>query len=483
MNASCSTSQSAAENDPALRAIDASCRPPLVFLFWGAAFWLVVAWAFSLIAGIKFHSPAFLSDSAWLTYGRVYPVSTNALLYGFAIPAGLGVGLWILARLGRAPVVQPWIIAFGAKLWHFGVFVGLVEILRGNSTGFEGLEIPKSGAILMFLGYMLIGIWSLLTLYVRTERPLRAPQWFIIAALFWFPWIFTTAHLLLTVFPVRGVTQSIIAWWFSGNLRLVWLGLVGLAAIFHLTPLLMKRALHSEYLALFTFWTIVLFASWNGIPQSAPVPAWMPALSTVTTILTLVTVLTFAVNIYRTCGKGCTGDRNPVEGKFLAFGSMAFAVAWLMSIVGALRELNPLLNFTWYTVAQADLNLFGFFSMTMIGAILYVAPRIAGFDWGCSNKVKATFWLAAIGIVLYAASLTAGGVIQGIRLNNPQIAFADVSKASLMPLRMSSLGQLLILTASVLLLWNLTGLVLRIAKAQLKPVETGSTVVAAEVKS
>ncbi len=482
MNASCSTTPSAAENDSTLRVIDASCRPPLVFLFCGAALWLVVAWAFALIAGLKFHSPNFLANCSWLTYGRVYPVSTNALLYGFAIPAGLGVGLWILARLGRTTVVQPWIIAFGAKLWHFGVFVGLVEILRGNSTGFEGLEIPKAGAILMFLGYMLIGIWSLLTLYVRTERTLSAPQWFIIAALFWFPWIFTTAHLLLTVFPVRGVTQSIIVWWFSGNLRFVWLALVGLGAIFYLTPLLMKRTLHSEYLALFTFWTIILFASWNGIPQGAPVPAWMPALSTVTTVLTLVTLLTFAVNIYRTCGNGCSTGQNPVEGKFIAFGSIAFVIAVLMSIVGLLRELNPLVSFTWFTVAQADLNVFGFFSMTMIGAILYITPRVTGFNWACSNKAKASFWLAAAGIVLYTVSLAAGGVMQGVKLNNPQIAFNEVSRASLMPLRMSTLGQLLILTASVLLLWNLVGVLVRIVKAQVNPVNANS-VAAAEVKS
>jgi cytochrome c oxidase cbb3-type subunit 1 len=71
--------------------------------------------------------------------------------------------------------------------------------------------------------------------------------------LFWFPWIYSTAELLLLIFPVRGVAQAIIAWWFSNNLLFVWLGLVGLAAMFYFIPKLTNSELHSRYLALLTF--------------------------------------------------------------------------------------------------------------------------------------------------------------------------------------------------------------------------------------
>src|SRR6188508_2920393 len=100
--------------------IDSSCRLPLFALFGGAAVWLTLSSVFGLIASIKFHLPSFLAGSAWLSYGRVFPASTNALVYGFAIPSGLAVGLWLLARLGRVPLTQPGLIAVGAKLWHLG---------------------------------------------------------------------------------------------------------------------------------------------------------------------------------------------------------------------------------------------------------------------------------------------------------------------------------------------------------------------------
>ena len=318
MNPSSCSSSSTVASDSLLREIDASARPPLFILFFSGAIWLVISSILGLIASIKFHLPDFLANCAWLTYGRVYPAATNALLYGFAIPAGLGVGLWIIARLGQTRVVQPWIIAFGAKIWNLGVLVGIFGILNGDSTGFESLEMPKYAAILLFIAYTIIGIWTLLTLHTRREKTLTAPQWFLLAALFWFPWIFSTAQLLLTVWPVRGVTQSIIAWWFAANLKFVWFGLVGLAASFYFISQLMHRALHSQYLALFTFWTILLFATWSGIPHSAPVPAWMPAISTVATVLTLITILTVMMNVYRTVGRGCGQVANPAPGKRFA---------------------------------------------------------------------------------------------------------------------------------------------------------------------
>src|SRR5689334_2862631 len=113
MNASSTTSSTS--DSISMAEIDGSCRAPLFLMFLSSAIWLVVASAFGLLASLKFHSPNLLSDCAALTYGRVHPVATNALIYGFGVQAGLGVALWIIARLGMTRVVQPWLIAVGAK--------------------------------------------------------------------------------------------------------------------------------------------------------------------------------------------------------------------------------------------------------------------------------------------------------------------------------------------------------------------------------
>src|SRR5215831_8661636 len=81
---------------PTPSGIDFSCRVPLLVLFVSGGIWLVIGSVFGLIASIKFHSPAFLADTAWLTYGRVHAAYINSVVYGFCVQEGLGVGLWLL---------------------------------------------------------------------------------------------------------------------------------------------------------------------------------------------------------------------------------------------------------------------------------------------------------------------------------------------------------------------------------------------------
>jgi cytochrome c oxidase cbb3-type subunit I len=456
--------------------IDASCRVPLFTLFVSGAVWLVIASVFGLIASIKFHSPNSLSGCPCLTYGRVHAVAINALLYGFAVQAGLGVALWIIARTGQTKVTQPWLIALGGKLWNLGLTVGVIGILAGDSTGYENLEIPRYGVVFLFLGYLLIAFFSLVTLHNRQERALGPSQWFLLAALFWFPWIYFTAnYLLLSHVPVRGVTQAVIAWWYSGNLNLVWFGLVGLAVVFHFIQQLMDRPLYSRHLVLFTFWTIILFASWSGIPRSAPVPAWIPAMSTVATVLTLVTALSVMLNICKTCGRGCSQTENPPPGKFIAFGTMAFVISWLMNAIAAIPEVNSVTNFTWFTVAQWQLNVFGFFAMAMFGAIYYIVPRVTGIEWPCAKSPRRHFWLAAIGIVLIVLPLAIGGLIEGFNWRNPKMTNVDVAKNALNFLRISSVGEVLILLGNLMLLGNLIGLSVRYYKTHFVPVYRQAT--------
>src|SRR6266566_4052748 len=103
MNSQSAKSQGAPKVIPVASSpdISASCRLPLLTMFVSAAVWLVIASFFGMIASIKFHSPNFLADTPWLTYGRVHPAATNALLYGFCVQAGLGVALWVFVSLGR----------------------------------------------------------------------------------------------------------------------------------------------------------------------------------------------------------------------------------------------------------------------------------------------------------------------------------------------------------------------------------------------
>ena len=446
--------------------IDASCRLPLVVLFLCAAVWLVIASAFGLIASIRFHAPAFLAEPAGLTYGRVHAASVNSMLYGFCMQAGLGVALWLLARLGRTTLALPGLVTTGALCWNLGLAAGIGGILAGGSTGFEYLEMPPYAARLAFLGYLMIVVWAMLTFHQRRERQLFVSQWFIFAALFWFPWVYSTADLLLSAFRVRGMAQAVIAWWYADNLLVVWLGLVGLAAVFYFVPKLTGRELHSRYLALLTFWMLILFGSWGGIPASAPVPAWMPVSSAVATGLGVITIIAVALNVHGTLGGQCSTLLAQPSLRFIGFGVIAFIVGGLMSAAGALSEVSRVTEFTWFTVAKGLLNSYGFFAMVMFGAVYYIVPQLLGLEFPSAKLVRAHFWIAAAGVLLVVVPLAAGGIVQGFRLQHANLPFNDIAHGTLPFLRASTTGDLLIALGNLLFLVNLAGLVVRYYRAR-----------------
>jgi cytochrome c oxidase cbb3-type subunit 1 len=446
--------------------INAASRLPLLILFVSAAVWLIIGSAFALIASIKFHAPDFLANCGWLTYGRVHPAWLNSMLYGFCVQAGFGAGLWLLSRLGRAALAQSWLATLGAILWNLGVTVGVLGILAGDSTGFETLEMPGYAAVIVFVGCVMMGVAGLLNFYQRRERALFPSQWFVFTALFWFPWIYSSANLLLLKFPVRGVAQSVVAWWYADNLLTVWLGLVGLSAVFYFISKLTRRQLHSHYLALFTFWLLLLAGSWCGIPSNAPVPSWMPAISTVATALMVVPLLTVGLSVYRTLEGKCSLLRTHPSLHFIGFGVAAFLVAGLMNVLGVLLDFDHQLHFTWFEPAQTELHFYGFFAMTMFGAIYYIVPQLVGMEFPSARLVRAHFWLAIAGIVFQVLPLAMGGIFEAVKMADSNIAFIDVMKSTLPFLRVSTIGDLLIALGHVFFLANLIGLVNRFCRVR-----------------
>jgi cytochrome c oxidase cbb3-type subunit 1 len=458
-----SPTASSTPGDPIGR-IDASCRNPVVFLFAKAAGWLVLGSVLACIASVKIHAPYLLADWRWLTYGRLQPAAMNSFLYGFALQAGVGVGLWIICRLGRTTLVQPGIALIGATIWNFGVFLGVFGILAGDGTGYEWLEMPRYASPILLSAYALIGVCALLTFHGRREPRLYVSQWFLLAAWFWFPWIYSTANLLLVFAPVRGVLQSVVNWWYMNHLTMIEFGLIGLATIFYFIPKLVGRPLHSLYQAMFAFWTLILFAGWVGIPHGAPVPAWIPGVSTVFSVLTLVPMTAVAFNLHQTiAGRYAElGGNKPLL--FISFGAAALLVGALLWSWASVPYLSRVVRFTFFTPAQTQLLLYGFTAMTLFGAIYYITPRIAQIEWPSARLINWHFWLSGGGLTLYFLALAIGGILQGQGLNNPGTPFLEALRAGLRLFRIGTLGEVLMALGNLSMALNLSWVLLRYCK-------------------
>ena len=433
--------------------VDASLRVPLLALFGGAALWLVLGALLALIASIKFHAPTFLSGCAWLTYGRVLPAANDALLYGFCIPAGLGVVLWVFARLSDQSVRGAIVPVVAANLWHLGVLVGLVGIFIGQTTGFTWIEFPRGGSSLLFFSYLLLAMWAMMSFTGRKESGLFPTHWFVIGALLWFPWIYSTANLFLVEWPVRGVAQAVIGWWFANNLIFIWLSLVGLGLAFYFLAKFSGRPLQTYYVALFAFWTLILFGTWLGIPQSAPVPAWLPTASSTAAILFIVPLLAFISIIWKSTRKPetCQGG----SFCFVKIGAWAFLISAFMLMISSCPHFGRVMDFTWFGVAQTQLHIFGFFAMILFGAIYHLLPKVMDAELPFPKFAKLHFWLMLAGVALLVIPLALAGIEQGTKLADPAVPFATVSDAALKFLRISTLGLLFIFIGGLLFAANI----------------------------
>ncbi len=179
-------------------------------------------------------------------------------------------------------------------------------------------------------------------------------------------------------------------------------------------------------------------------------------MSTVATVLTLLPVVSLANNMWATTGCPIRSTTGNTSGRFIGLGLNAFILSWLMNVAGVLPCVSAVTHFTWFTVAQFHLNVYGFFALAMFGAIYYIVPRVTGLEWPCPKWIRIHLWVAAAGILLFALPLAIGGVLQGIKLNDPTAPFPALSQGTLMWLRVSSTGELLILLGNLLLLGNIT---------------------------
>jgi cytochrome c oxidase cbb3-type subunit I len=442
------------QDDNKYSAIDASCRVPLLVLLGGAVLWLMVGLALALAASLTFHKPEWLGNCPFLTYGRLQPAAYDAILYGFAIPAALGVVLWIFARLSESELMLPIVPIAAAHFWHLGVFIGTVAILIGDSTGFAWLEYPRAAAVLLFAAFLLIATSAMATFGGRRDRALQPAHWFLLAALLWFPWIYSTANLFLLAWPVRGVAQAVIDWWYTNNLLFVWFALMGLGIAFYLLPKISGRPLQKQYFVQFAFWTFILFAPWCGMPQTAPVPAWLPVASTVASMLLVIPLIGFVVVLVKTV----SGTNVQCKGGpfcHAKFGVAAFLLSVLMIIASGCPHFGRMTGLTWYGPALTQLQIFGFFTIVIYGGIYELLPRVMGFELPFPKFVRWQHWLFIGGVVVLFLSLAVAGLEQGMKMQNPNVPFSDIVQATLMPLRFCALGLLALLLGSLMLAANI----------------------------
>ena len=435
-----------AKQDPR-EAVDQSCRSPVLFLALGAVAWLLVYSLLALLAGVQLHAPGMMADSAWLSYGRIQPASQLALQFGFLVQLGLAVSAWILSHRGKTVLVDGGYLLFGGLLWNAGVTLGICSVLNGGVSGLNGLQMPGWVLPLLFFGFVLVGLSLVQTNNRRTDEETNPAQWFLFAATLWLPWVLSGSYLLIHFFHVKGVVANIVDWWFIQNFAKVYLTFVGLGTLFHFLSVFSGRQLVGRGYAQFAFWVLLLFGSVGGVSVGAPVPAWLPALSTVTAVFYFFGVVAACVCIKRTIsGASVADNEDSASYDLMRLAALIFIVVNVLNVFFAFPGPGAVAQFTIYgSVMDLFFNL-GFVGLTLVAALYHIFPRLAGVDFS-PRMTKVQTMAIILGVFGVLPPVALGGLMSGDAVLGSSFYFA-------------SLGGLLLLVGSAILFLNFLGAIL-----------------------
>ena len=358
------------------KVIDRSAKLVFSFFLSSAGLWLLTAALLAYVAAAKLTDPFFLSTYEFLTYGKIKVAQANAFVYGWGGNAIFAVSIWILARLSQAEVRGSVFIVFAGVIWNLAITFGLLGIMDGHMSGHEMLEMPTEVWPAMLISYLIITFLVLVIHRSRQVRETIAPQWFILAALLWFPALFLIAWNGLEINPARGTLQTVLSMWYGQSLVWLWLTPVALGAAYYLIPAILGRTIDKYYLAIFGFWCIAALAPWSVVHhlEGGPVPMWIPAIGTVMSIAMVFPIAVASTNFHATAFMdiGKVWDSLPL--RFVIFGTLSYTVSSYIGVVFSLPAVAKITQFTIINEFHFNQRVYGFFQYDYFWSSLFRTP-------------------------------------------------------------------------------------------------------------
>ena len=444
-----------------------------VFLFAAfACFWLLLGSVAGLTSSIKLHAPDWLVQQDWLTFGRIRTIHLTAVLYGWITNAALGLVLWLLPRLLRTELHGSAWALLGGALVNTGIAAGIGAIAMGWSDGMEYLEIPWQIGLFLVAGLAMVILPVLFTLVNRRVEHLYVSVWYLVAALLWLTLLFIVAKLPGVH---TGVQQATTNWWYGHNVLGLWFTPVSVGAIYYFLPKIIGRPVRSYNLSILGFWTLAFFYGQVGGHHliGGPVPGWLVTLSIVQSLMMVIPVIAFTINMGGTLkGRMHLAKYSPTL-RFMMFGGLIYLASSLQGSMEALRSVNAITHFTHYTVGHAHLGAYGFVSMVLFGAIYFMLPRVLNWEWPYPRLITLHFWLAALGIGIYFVALTLGGWLQGLAMLDAAKPFMESVTLTLPYLQWRSIGGGLMVASHLVFVGHFLAMALRFG-----PMRTGAALFA-----
>jgi cytochrome c oxidase cbb3-type subunit 1 len=394
------------------------------FIYTSIVFFLVTI-LIGLTMAIKFIYPEFLGGIAPLSFGRIRPIHTNGVLFGWLLAANMGLAYYVVPRLAGTKLFSEKMGMATLWIWIVVVLGAVVMLASGDTQAREYLELNMTLDILVTIAWVLFGINIFATIAQRTYEQMYVSLWYIMGTIFWTAILWIVGNL-----PVySGVNDANVNWWFGHNAVGLIFTPMGVAMAYYFIPKSTGNPLYSHKLSIIGFWTIAFLYIWNGAHHIifGPVPTWLQTVAILFSVSLLIPVWTVITNFYGTL-RGKWAQGNYIV-KFLLAGTTFYLLTCFQGPMHSLRSVNQIVSKTDWIVGHAHMAVFGAFSFFAIAGIYYALPKILKREMFSDKLGEWHFWLSFIGFLGFAISLWIGGFIQGLQWMDYTISFLDTVKA------------------------------------------------------
>ncbi|MCW3796420.1 cytochrome-c oxidase, cbb3-type subunit I [Sphingomonas sp. BN140010] len=436
-------------------------------LFWGAAGFLA-----GLYIALQLAYPALNLGLEYTSFGRLRPLHTSAVIFAFGGNALIATSFYVVQRTCRARLAFPTLARF--VFWGYQLFIVLAATgyLLGITEGREYAE-PE-----WYVDLWLTVVWvAYAAVFVGTIVKRREPHIYV-ANWFYLSFILTIAMLHLVnnlSMPVSllgsksysafaGVQDALTQWWYGHNAVGFFLTAGFLAMMYYFVPKQAERPVYSYRLSIIHFWSLIFLYIWAGPHHLhyTALPDWAQTLGMVFSVMLWMPSWGGMINGLMTLNGAWDKVRTDPIIRMMVMALAFYGMATFEGPMLSVKAVNSLSHYTDWTIGHVHAGALGWNGMITFAAIYYLAPRLWNRQRLYSLRmVNWHFWLATLGIVLYAAAMWTAGIMQGLMWREYGAdgylvySFAEVVQAMHPMYLIRAAGGLLYLAGFLIMIWNI----------------------------
>jgi cytochrome c oxidase cbb3-type subunit 1 len=385
--------------------------------------WAIVGMAVGVWIAAELLWPALNFDVPWLTYGRLRPLHTNAVIFAFGGSALFATSYYVVQRTCHVRLFGEKLAAFTFWGWQLVIVLAAVTLPLGMTQGKEYAELIWPIDVLIAVVWVAYAIVFFGTLAIRRVQHIYVANWFYAAFIITVAILHIINSLALPVdfmlsYPIyAGVVDAMVQWWYGHNAVGFFLTAGFLGIMYYFVPKQAGRPIYSYRLSVVHFWALISIYMWAGPHHLhyTTLPDWAQSLGMVFSVMLLAPSWGGMINGIMTLSGAWHKLRTDPVLKFMIVSLSFYGMSTFEGPMMSIKTVNALSHYTDWTIGHVHSGALGWVAMISLGALYALIPRLYGRESMYSTKlIDVHFWTSTIGTVMYIASMWIAGVMQGL---------------------------------------------------------------------